>query len=319
MDLDTSQRARDLLEEALIHHTFYGTNAENAAQNATARQRILNRLFDRLGVLINQPKVRFEMNLNASHVHRDHEILLFREIANIICTGGITEIHAMVHGQPVQHWEHCYKQVYSWNYHSYEFIVYTRRIFNGNDFYMQVVDRSKQQPDDSDSMGSTEHDEVEEPPGPPLNLMLSSLRSIHNRLASLEGRRRKKNILNQLDTRSTSGTAINSPLMTLRAALFDVPLWLVGERFGRVTGQNLIDHGMTLTENSLYFHNLLSIAKQKRYVNFMWCLHLQYLEDHQPLDYDTLPQTFPPLLHPLPTIFESINSRLARLEVTHLP
>ena len=312
MDLDTSQRARNLLEQALIRHTFYDTNAANAAQNATARDRIIGRLFDRLGVLRTQPKVRFEMNLNASHVHRDHEILLFREIANIICNGGITEIHAMVHGQPVRHWEHCYKQVYSWNYRSYEFRVYTRRIFNGNDFYMQVVDRSKPQPDDSDSMESTDQDEVAEP-------LTSMLASLHNRLASLETRRRKKNIVHQLEDRSTSGTAIDSPLMTLRAALLYVPPWLVGERFGRVTGQNLIDHGMTLTENSLYFHNLLSIAKQKRYVNFMWCLHLQYLEDHQPLDYDTLPQTFPPLLHPLPTIFESINSRLARLEVTHLP
>lgn len=187
-DFDTSQEARLLLEQVLIRHTFYGNNAANEVQNTTARRNIIERLFNRLNALREHPKVRFEMLLNASHVFTGEEPRLFTTIANIICRNSITDFHAMVHGIPVNHWEQWYKQVYSWKYRQYEFRAYTRRIFNGNDFYMEIRDTSKQQEDDSDSDNDTDHDSVKEPWDPPLQLMFTAIESLHNRLASLEAK-----------------------------------------------------------------------------------------------------------------------------------
>ena len=206
-EFDLSDNAITAINDALIRYTIFnrGGNPQNQAYSERRRNTIISTLLSFLR-RFNGPIIKFRMMLSQSMINIDKTATLFRQIADTICKNETTDFHFIKHGKPVNTHNSSSKYVIIWNYRHYQFKAYTVRDEETLNYFMIIVDTSKEQNDDADSdtitvydglgrddegsgtddEGSGTDDEGSGTDDDGLSIMYNTLKSMHDRLCLLE-------------------------------------------------------------------------------------------------------------------------------------
>ncbi len=112
----------------------------------------------------------------------DHRILMFTEMAKILCNNDTTNFHAIKHGKPKDPSDLANKMAIQWDSGPKHFIFSARTEDLGDmdltNWYFRITNDSIQPNDDMDSDAETD--------GGGLDSILKILKNLHNRLSALE-------------------------------------------------------------------------------------------------------------------------------------